>query len=155
VRDHILNEIRRLAAASGGRPPGRRVFAKETGIRESAWFGVYWARWGDALVEAGFAANVPQARLDENHVCAKLAAACRHFGRFPASMEMRLYKKLDVDFPNEKSILSAFGGVTGEQGRLAEWSRNTPSYEDVAAMIPAPSAEAFTPPIPSVRDSSI
>ena len=106
VRDHILSEIRRLAGANGGRPPGRRSFAKRTGIRESAWFGIYWPRWGDALIEAGFTPNTPPERLDEGHVFSKLAAACRHFGRFPVTKEMRMYKKVDADFPNEKSVIS-------------------------------------------------
>jgi hypothetical protein len=107
VGDHILSEIRRLAGANGGRPPGRRAFAKRTGIRESAWFGIYWPRWGDALIEAGFAPNTPPERLDEGHVFSKLAAACRHFGRFPVTKEMRMYKKVDADFPNEKSVIAA------------------------------------------------
>ena len=76
---------------------------RERGIRESAWFGIYWPRWGDALIEAGFTPNTPPERLDEGHVFSKLAAACRHFGRFPVTKEMRMYKKVDADFPNEKS----------------------------------------------------
>jgi hypothetical protein len=144
VRDHILSEIRRLAAANGGRPPGRRSFAKTTGIRESAWFGVYWPRWGDALIEAGFAPNTAPERLDEENVFTKLAAACRHFGRFPATMEMRMYKKLDADFPNEKSILSKVGSVAALKHRFAEWGRNAPGYEDVAAMIPESSGQPST-----------
>jgi Meiotically up-regulated gene 113 len=144
VRDHILSEIRRLAGANGGHPPGRRSFAKITGIRESAWFGHYWPRWGDALIEAGFAPNTPPERLDEGHVFSKLAAACRHFGRFPVTKEMRMYKKVDADFPNEKSVISGFGNVAALKHGFAEWGRNNPGYEDVAAMVPESSSQPST-----------
>ena len=56
MRERIIAEIRRLVAANGS-PPGRGTFEAATGFVRSQWYGVYWARWGDALVEAGFAAN--------------------------------------------------------------------------------------------------
>lgn len=55
-------------------------------------------------------------------------------------MELGMYKKVDADFPNEKSILSAFGGKMNLLRRFGEWTRVTPGYEDVLAMIPVPIA---------------
>ena len=150
VRDRIIKEIRRLAEANSGRPPGRRLFETETGIAEGAWFGVYWARWGDALAEAGYSPNIKHQKLDEQFILQKLAAVCRYYGKFPATMEMRLYKKIDPNFPNEKTILSHFGGKQSLLGRLAEWARRDDDYKDVAAMLegissePAPNVKAVT-----------
>jgi hypothetical protein len=62
-------------------------------------------RWSDALIEAGFAPNAPSEELDEQFVLRKLADVCRHYGRVPATMEMRLYRKIDPEFPNEKSVV--------------------------------------------------
>lgn len=64
-KDHIIAEIRRTAALNGGVPLGRLVFFKETGIKESDWTGRFWARWNDAVREAGFEPNQKQIAFSE------------------------------------------------------------------------------------------
>jgi hypothetical protein len=56
-KGHILDEIRRTAKENGGSPLDRARFQQQTGITQADWFGRYWARWGDALREAGFSPN--------------------------------------------------------------------------------------------------
>jgi hypothetical protein len=135
MREQILNEIQRLAEANGGQPPGRRLLERKTGINEGAWFGKYWARWGDAVAEAGFAPNSKNEKLDEQFVLEKLAEITRHYGKVPASMEMRLFKRTHPDFPNEKTILGHFGGKQKLVARLAEWSRAHSQFADVANLL--------------------
>ncbi len=135
MREQILKEIRRLADANGGNPPGRRTFEKDTGITEGAWFGKYWARWGDAVADAGYAPNAINTKLNEQFVLEKLAEITRHYKKVPATMEMRLYKRANVDFPNDKTILSHFGGKKRLVERLAQWSRAHGDYADVADLI--------------------
>jgi hypothetical protein len=43
-KQHILDEIKRIAQTNGGRSVGRLRFEKETGIRVADWQGKYWAR---------------------------------------------------------------------------------------------------------------
>jgi hypothetical protein len=50
---YILQEIKRTTQANGGTPLRKIEFESETGIKRYHWFGVYWARWSDALREAG------------------------------------------------------------------------------------------------------
>lgn len=121
MREKILSEIRRLAMTNGGKPLGVRLFERETGIREGAWRGVYWARWGDAVREAGFEPNAKQGKLAEKFFLTKLADACRHYKKFPTAMELRMYQKKDAEFPNVKSITRHFGSLTHVPGRLMEW----------------------------------
>jgi hypothetical protein len=49
---HILQEIKRTTQANGGTPLRKLQFESETGIKRYDWFGLYWARWSDAVREA-------------------------------------------------------------------------------------------------------
>ena len=49
---YILQEITRTTKANGGTPLRMLQFESKTGIRRYDWFGVYWARWSDAIREA-------------------------------------------------------------------------------------------------------
>ncbi|HUC60425.1 MAG TPA: GIY-YIG nuclease family protein [Alphaproteobacteria bacterium] len=139
VRNQILNEIRKLADASNGRPPGMGQFEQATGIRKSAWRGVYWARWGDALIEAGFQPNNPPERFTEDFLCAKLAVVCRHFKRAPSSMELRLYSRAHSDFPDPSTFRSHFHNTPSMFRHLTKWVGANPAYGDVAEMLSAAS----------------
>ena len=101
MRDQILGEIRRLAQENGGQPPGARLFEKYTGIRQGAWRGVYWARWGDAVTEAGLTPNVSLAKYDEDFLLSKIAGLCRELGKIPTAMEFRIYNRSHPEFPNQ------------------------------------------------------
>lgn len=137
MREQILGEIRRLANTSGGRSPGRRVFERETGIRESEWRGIYWARWGDALTEAGLSPNEKQGRTDTDHLLESLAVAFRHYGRVPTWMDLRLYRTVDPTFPYHSTIANHFRTKAELLTALRTWLSVNDGYCDVAAMIPA------------------
>lgn len=135
MREAILNKIRELAETNGGRPPGSRAFERETGVRTSAWLGVYWARWGDALKEAGFAPNVFQSALPEEFLLEKIAMACRHYGHLPTVAELRMYAARDENFPSH-SVISSRLPKTKMIERLRDWAAAKSEYADVAAMLP-------------------
>ena len=140
-RETIINEIRRLAKANGGQPPGSRLFEHETGIRESAWRGVYWPRWGDAVAEAGLQPNAPFAKLDETFFLKELAGAFRTLGKVPTSMELRIYRRSHPTFPF-RAIVKHFRSTANMHRRLAEWAKANEENADVAAMLADRVAEA-------------
>jgi len=135
MRDQIIGEIRRLAQKSGGQPPGARLFEKETGIRQGAWRGVYWARWGDAVTEAGLTPNVALERHDDAFLLGKIADLCREMGKVPTAMEYRIYNRSHPEFPNHKAIYRNFQSSENMFRRLAEWTAANDAYADVAAML--------------------
>jgi Meiotically up-regulated gene 113 len=147
MREQILSEIRRLTQANDGQPPGSRGFERETGIRESAWRGVYWARWGDALKEAGFAPNEWQGRSETEIIVRKFIEAARHYQRLPTAMELRMYRKAHRDFPNEKTIHSHFGSKDALLANIRTWLEDKTEFQDVTAMFgPEPSKPREAPP---------
>lgn len=82
---YILDEIKRTAAVNGGVPLGVSGFSRETGIRRSDWLGKFWARWGDALREAGFEPNLWQTAYGEDVLVEKFISIARDLGRFPVN----------------------------------------------------------------------
>ncbi len=145
MREQILNEIRRLAEANGGQAPGVRAFETATGITEGSWRGLYWARWSDALSEAGYAANKFQGRSEADHIIGSFIEAARHYKRLPAIMELRMFKRLREDFPNEKTIHTYFGSKTGLLSNLRTWLEGKTGYEDIVEML-GPEIETDTAP---------
>jgi len=107
---HILAEIKRLADARGGKPPGVRAFESNTGIKESDWFPDLWLRWGDALEEAGFARNIfTTEALSEEFLVGHYARLAQRLGHLPIRGELIRESKADAGFPSEMAF-RRFGG---------------------------------------------
>src|SRR5258706_14413227 len=102
TKQRILDEIRRTASENGGVPLGVDRFFKATGIAEAAWRGRHWARWNDAVREAGFTPNAINPKLDEDSLLLQLAGFIRELGRYPTVAEMRMRKRQVESFPNHK-----------------------------------------------------
>ena len=77
TKDQIFAEIVRTAKENGGSPLGIARFRAETGIRDVEWQGKFWARWGDALKEAGLVTNSLQQAYSADFMMGKLASLAR------------------------------------------------------------------------------
>lgn len=118
-KQHILNEIRRTADANSGKALGRERFEKETGIKFKDWYGRYWARWGDALKEAGLEPNRLQSALPDAEVLPKLVALIRELGRYPTYGEIRMREYADKGFPSIVVPLVDAENTGDTDGKLA------------------------------------
>jgi hypothetical protein len=132
-KQHILNEIRRTAQENGGVALGTDRFAAETGIGEAAWRGRFWARWSDAVREAGLTPNALRPKADEEALLAQLARFIRELGRYPTVSEMRMRKRQDDAFPNHR-VLERRGSRHELLKRLAAFCARSAEWSDVAAL---------------------
>lgn len=140
MREQILSEIRRIAAESGGQPPGRQRFETTTGIKAATWYGVFWAKWGDVLTEAGFTANKYAEKTGADVLLEKLAEACLHYKKIPSGGQLRLYGRQRTGFPSHCAFTNGFSSKEDMISQLAQWIKKNPAFDDVAAMLPSSQA---------------
>lgn len=136
-KQSIIDEIKRTARENGGVPLGRGRFANETGIRISEWSGRFWARWGDALRDAGFEPNAPQGAHQTDELINCLVTLARQLGHFPVDAELRLKASQDKSFPSHTIWRSHFGRKNDFITHMLDYCSTRPSLADVAEMCAA------------------
>ncbi len=146
TKSHVLEEIRRTAVDNGGVPLGRIRFLAETGIKESDWLGKHWARWNDAVREAGFEPNALQAAYPDEFLLEKLAMLTRRLGRFPTRPDLRLHSRSDTSFPDPKT-LERFGSKRELAARLAAYCSSKPELADLRDLAASVAGASQAPPL--------
>lgn len=136
TRAHIVQEIQRTTKENNGKPLGRMKFTSETGIKASDWLGVYWARWSDALREAGFAPNPFQLSYDKTELLDKYAQLSQELGRLPADGDLRLKGRTDKAFPSHGTV-QRLGTKSELVSQLLVYCRSHNGYEDVVRLCEA------------------
>jgi hypothetical protein len=133
TKDQVLSEIRRTAQGNGGVALGQQAFFSETGIKISDWRGRYWAKWGDAVREAGFEPQEWRSKHDDDAVLGKVAAFVTDIGRFPTVAELQLKRRGDVGFPS-KGVFNRLGPRRRLAQRVVEFCDRHPGYDGVRAV---------------------
>jgi hypothetical protein len=128
-----LNEIKRTAEANGGVPLGVARFLHETGIKVTDWEGKLWARWGDALREAGFEPNQFNAAYDDAILMEKFVSLVRELGKFPVRQELKLKARTDKGFPSANTF-ARLGSKQQFVCKLVDYCKGRAGYEDVLAL---------------------
>ena len=136
-RSIILSEIQRLASANGGKAPGFRLFTSETGISQGQWYGIHWAKWSDALTDAGFGPNEKQGKFDSETVLKKVGAFALDLGSIPTNPEMKIRRRADASFPNPKTVASHFGSKSELVLALQKLGERDVAFRPLLEMIPA------------------
>lgn len=126
-KQFVLDEIRRLAQENSGVAPGRERFQKETGISSSVLLGRYWARWSDAVREAGFEPNEMTGALSEEDALGGVAILVRELGRLPTTNELKLRRRSDRSIPSH----GVFPNKAAMAARLSTYCGTRPDLADV------------------------
>ena len=129
-KEHIIGEIVRTAKANGGVPLGFRSFSTETGIRTADWQGKHWARWSEAVRDAGLEPNQMTSAYDDNELLGFFSSLIRELGRFPTQWDIRLKQRTDASFPNESTFRRL--GSKGEIARkMIAYAESKPELKPV------------------------
>lgn len=149
-KQHIIDEIKRPAEANIGIALGREAFLRETGIKQSDWYGKFWARWGDALSEAGFSPNQMQNAFPDELLIEKYIGLIRELGHFPVEGELRLKARRDPEFPS-RTTFARLGSKQQLVVKIFTYCEGREGYDDVVSV-----CRSFaTPPKQSAKDESL
>lgn len=125
--------MRRCAEQNNGVPLGRSRFEQATGIRDPDWRGRYWARWGDAVAEAGYAPNTLQNRKHtDEELLVHLVQLARQLHHFPTTPELRMQRQADPTFASDKVFAARLGNRADQIERVMKFVEGQGSeFDDV------------------------
>lgn len=133
-KQFIISEIHRTAL--NGKALGQRGFAAATNIKPNQWLGKYWARWGDALAEAGYTQNEWTPALEESQIVENLLRLTRKLGKFPTKYEIGIERRSNASFPSYGPI-TRLGSRAELDDKLLERCRVHDEYSDLEEILRA------------------
>lgn len=139
MRERILAEIIRTHSDLGV-VPGMKTFQNHTGILEREWKGKIWARWSDAVKEAGLEPNKLSVRLPEDDILQGFAEICLEFNKLPTDDELRILRRGDPKVPSVSALRTAFPKRADIIEALRSWvalPANT-EFALIANLLPLP-----------------
>lgn len=138
MRERILSEIRRLHKEIGV-VPGNRTFRRLSGIAEKDWKGKIWARWSDALQDAGFEPNSLTPRINDDVILHAVASATLQLGKLPTQSDLRILWRENPDVPSVTTMKAHFRRWAMLVEALRHWVQQPENckYAEVADMLPA------------------
>jgi Meiotically up-regulated gene 113 len=135
TKEAIISEIKRTAINNSGTPLGQVTFERETGISTASWRGKYWRNWGDAVSEAGFAANTKNEAHETAFLVASLANLTRKNRRFPTYADTRLARESDKSFPAHQA-LTRLGAFADRVELVRQYAIEHPEFNEILAVLP-------------------
>ena len=122
--------------------------------QDGDWFGKYWASYGQAVEEAGFASNKLQEAYGVEALNIRFIELIREIGKIPVKGELLLKRWQDSSFPNEK-VFSRCGSKNERIRRVLEYCRSHSGFEDVIQICEQTSLSSEGTPADKPHDGDI
>ncbi len=116
-----------------GSPLGKGRFEAETGIKESDWSGRYWTKWGDAVVEAGYAPNKMQEAYSSEDILKTFISFIQELGHYPTVAEIKMKSRTDSDFPSHNTF-NKLGSKSERARRVVEYCEKVSDLQGVVEL---------------------
>jgi hypothetical protein len=130
----ILNTIKKAAADNGGKCPTLRNFIQTTGIKERMWLGKYWARWSDAVKEAGVTPSHIIISYDASYLLQKITELILEIKKFPTGPEISLKRNSDKTYPSDNCFFYSFGGKRLLIKEILRYCNDKPELRQVSGI---------------------
>lgn len=134
TKDQIIEAIQRTTRENGGVPLGIARFTAATGISIHDCVGVYWAKWSDALVEAGFPPNELNPAYNEDRMMQQYAELAVELGRLPTKADMQMKRRRDPAFAAWETFRRKFGSTAELRRKVADFCHTNPNIVEYAAL---------------------
>lgn len=155
TRDRLLELVREVAARNGGKSPGMRKFAHDSGIRASRWQGRLFRDWNSVIAAAGLQPNELSQAYDDETLLTHLATLTHELGQFPKVNDLRVAHHARESFPSEKVFRRVGSGMNSLRDRTAEWTALRPDWSDVARILAVVPTNSAAPKRPELASSEI
>jgi hypothetical protein len=133
-KSEILEAIKRLAPENNDTAPGSAAFESQTGIRKADWYPHLWLRWGDALTEAGYAANRFKTATSDEVLIRSYIFLARELQHLPIGGEIRRKARTDRSFPSH-TVFGRLGGKGKLLDTVLRYCQSHAGHEDILALL--------------------
>lgn len=130
TREDIIREIQKEAKENGGVPLSDKRFNEKTGITSYEWHR-YWARFGDAQKEAGFAPNTfLKVPYTDEFLFDTFISLMREIQKWPTKGDLTVKHNKDRNFPTEHVFFKRIGLKPILAKKVLEYASNK-KYNDI------------------------
>jgi Meiotically up-regulated gene 113 len=135
-KEHMLSEIKRVAALNEGQPPGEKLFLSETNISKTQWVGRHWSKWSDALKEAGFQPNQWIKRSNSNEMLREFARIVLSLGYVPSAPELQIMRRSNDRVVSPKTLREHFKAAELRES-LSKLGQNEAEFRELLFIVPS------------------